>query len=120
MAATTINNPMAGLASTEEAGAAGATYEGKYGSAVGPGATAVTVKVGGGDMEDAVEIVAAKSGEVVATVPYKELFTFHVITGEGKRKPSISFEHKPDKDSTATAANHVRTCSVVLSNLAAV
>ena len=31
-----------------------------------------------------------------ATIPYLELHTFHVITGEGNRKPGISFEHKPD------------------------
>lgn len=31
-----------------------------------------------------------------AQIPYSELHSFHVITGEGKRKPGISFEHKPD------------------------
>jgi len=33
-----------------------------------------------------------------AQIPYRELHSFHVITGEGKRKPAISFEHKPDAD----------------------
>lgn len=33
-----------------------------------------------------------------AEIPYTELHSFHVITGEGKRKPGISFEHKPDVD----------------------
>lgn len=109
MAATTINNPMANIVvDGDEAGEAGASYEGKYGSAVGPNSTAVTLKTGGGDMDDAVQILSAKDGEVVATIPYRELYTFHVITGEGPRKPSISFEHKPDKDSQATVVNHVR------------
>jgi|EP01046_Picozoa_sp_COSAG06_P037385 hypothetical protein len=31
-----------------------------------------------------------------AQIPYQELYSFHVITGEGNRKPGISFEHKPD------------------------
>ncbi len=33
-----------------------------------------------------------------AEIPYRELHSFHVITGDGKRKPGISFEHKPNID----------------------
>ena len=38
--------------------------------------------------------------ERVCKIPFTELKEFFVITGEGKRKPGISFEHKPDVDRT--------------------
>ena len=37
-----------------------------------------------------------------AEIPYRELHSFHVITGDGKRKPGISFEHKPNIDTKGT------------------
>ena len=56
---------------------------------------------------DAVSIVESGSGKKVTKIPYNELSSFHVITGEGKRKPGISFEHKPDPSKAGT--NYVRS-----------
>lgn len=102
--ATTINNPMGDVEFIEEP--EGQVYMGKYGAAKGPGSKDVSVKTGDGDMDDAVEIVGA-DGEKVASIPYRELFTFCVITGDGNRKPAISFEHKPD-EKAKSGFNHVR------------
>lgn len=100
------DNPLNDLISNE-----GATYLGKYGAAKGPEAKEVSVKTGDGDMDDAVQIMGS-DGVELASIPYSELYSFCVITGEGKRKPAISFEHKPNVKSKS-GTTHVRTPSVL-------
>jgi hypothetical protein len=105
---TTVNNPMGELGvvnSSPDAG--GSVYLGKYGAAKGPGAQDVSVNTGDGEMDDSVQIKGADGSEV-ASIPYRELFSFCVITGEGKRKPAISFEHKPS-EAAKSGKSHVRT-----------
>ena len=91
-------------------------YEGKFGAARGPGAISVVVLPGRGLITDTVTIVDDKGTKKVSTylishawclpdhlqhlgvqaeIPYRELHSFHVISGAGSRKPGISFEHKP-------------------------
>ena len=99
--ATTFQNPLGAVDLAPE----GAVYLGKYGAAKGPGAQNVAVTTGDGGIDDVVQITSA-DGAQVATIPYTELYSFHVITGAGKRKPAISFEHKPSADSPSSK-NHV-------------
>jgi hypothetical protein len=102
---TSINNPMGDLAFTEDSPSS-SVYLGTYGAAKGPGAQDVSVNTGDGDIDDSVQIKGADGSEVVS-IPYRELHTFCIITGEGKRKPAISFEHKPTVEAKS-GRNHVR------------
>ena len=107
---TTVNNPMGELVLTDDS-AAGGSYRGTYGAAKGSAAQDVTVDTGDGEeLTDAVKIID-QTGTVLVTIPYRELYTFHVITGEGDRKPGISFEHKPDPESKS-GTPHVRALSI--------
>ena len=110
MTTTTVNNPMGELVLTDDS-AGGGSYRGTYGAAKGPAAQDVTVDTGDGEeLTDAVKIID-QTGTVLVTIPYRELYTFHVITGEGDRKPGISFEHKPDPESKS-GTPHVRALSI--------
>lgn len=51
---------------------------------------------------ESLTIIESGTGKKVARIPYNELSTFHVITGEGKRKAGVSFEHKPDPNKNGT------------------
>ena len=104
--ATSVNNPMGDLEFTDDSPGS-SVYLGTYGAAKGPGAQEVSINTGDGDMDDSVQIKGADGSEVVS-IPYRELSSFCVITGEGKRKPAISFEHKPSVEAKS-GKNHVRT-----------
>ena len=110
---TTVNNPMGELAFTgDESPTSGAIYLGKYRAAKGPDSLEVSVKTGDGNLDDSVQITGADGKELVS-IPYRELFSFCVITGVGSRKPAISFEHKPDQNAKS-GKNHVRNLCVRL------
>ena len=102
-----VNNPMSDLVVSESS--SGTVYLGKYGAAKGPTARQVSVTTGDGNMDDSVQITDADGVEVV-NIPYRELYSFCVFTGEGSRKPAISFEHKPD-ETAKSGRNHVRAPS---------
>lgn len=106
-----VNNPMSDLV-VSESDSSGALYLGKYGAAKGPASRQVSVATGDGNMDDSVQITDADGAEVVK-IPYRELYSFCVFTGEGSRKPAISFEHKPD-EKAKSGRNHVRTPFVLL------
>lgn len=35
-------------------------------------------------------------GAVVLTLRYYDIMSYYVVTGEGKRKPALCFQHKPE------------------------
>ena len=105
-------NPMADLVVADDEVSGGGIYLGKYGAAKGPGSQEVSITTGDGNIDDSVQIKGA-DGSAIASIPYRELFSFCVITGEGKRKPAISFEHKPT-EKAKSGKNHVRTLRVLM------
>ena len=112
---TTVNNPMGELGIIDDSKEGASVYLGKYGAAKGPGAQDVSVDTGDGEIGDSVQIKGADGSEVVS-IPYRELFSFYVITGEGKRKPAISFEHKPSQEAKS-GKNHVWTPHIASATL---